>query len=338
MRKPILILMNKCMHNFYQTLLLVLGALLMNSCVEEQKLKALTFAHNLPISHPVHKGVEAFKAQLENLSEGKLTLKIYANGQLGSEREVLELLQIGSVSMTKVSAAAMSNFVPEYRVLGVPYLFRNRAHLFNVLEGDVGQQLLEKGTASWLRGLCFYDAGSRSFYTKKKLIKTPKDLENLKIRVMSDKMSVAMVERLGGAPAPMSFGELYTALQQGVVDGAENNAPSFVTSRHFEICKYFSLDAHSYVPDVVLIGTKALDRLTEKEQQWVVDAARNSAQKQKVYWKIAEDESMEILRQAGVEFFKPDKTLFEEKTAAIKATFTNDPQMNILVEAIENTN
>ncbi|WP_243456828.1 TRAP transporter substrate-binding protein [Polaribacter batillariae] len=305
------------------------------SCQEKTDVKVLTFAHNLPISHPVHKGVEAFKAHLEKISEGKLTLKIYANGQLGSEREVLELLQIGSVSMTKVSAAAMSNFVPEYRVLGIPYLFRDKNHLFKVLEGEVGEQLLQKGTTSWLRGLCFYDAGSRSFYTKSKLIKKPEDLKGMKIRVMSDKMSVNMVESLGGAPTPMSFGELYTALQQGVVDGAENNAPSFVTSRHFEICKYYSLDAHSYVPDVVLIGTKFLKRLTNQEQKWVFEAAKKSAQNQKKFWKTSEDESMEILKKSGVKFYTPNKKLFAAKTKRIKNDFVKDKDMKILVEAIE---
>ena len=330
-------LRNKHIGYLNRTIGIVIGVLLMLSCKEESKIKTLTFAHNLPVFHPVHKGVEAFKSHLEKISGGRLSLKIYANGQLGSEREVLELLQIGSVSMTKVSAAAMSNFVPEYRVLGVPYLFRDRNHLFNVLEGEVGMQLLEKGTASWLRGLCFYDAGSRSFYTKNKFIKTPKDLEGMKIRVMSDKMSVAMVERLGGAPTPMSFGELYTALQQGVVDGAENNAPSFVASRHFEICKYYSLDTHSYVPDVVLMSTKFLNRLSKEEQQWVFEAAKKSAQEQKKFWKTSEDESIAVLKKSGVKFFEPDKELFADKTKQIKEEFIKNEQMKILVEAIEST-
>ncbi len=314
---------------------IIIILLLQFSCKQEGRIKTLSFAHNLPVSHPVHKGVEAFKTHLENISEGKLTLKIYANGQLGSEREVLELLQIGSVSMTKVSGAAMSNFVPEYRVLGVPYLFRDKSHLFKVLEGEIGEQLLQKGTASWLRGLCFYDAGSRSFYTKNKFIKKPEDLDGVKIRVMSDKMSVAMVEALGGAPTPMSFGELYTALQQGVVDGAENNAPSFVTSRHFEICKYYSLDAHSYVPDVVIMGTKFLNLLTKEEQQWVFDAAKKSAQDQKKFWKVSEDTSMDILKESGVEFFKPNKGLFADKTRQIKTAFIKNEEMKILIENIE---
>lgn len=310
-----------------------LGALA--CCKNDDTEKTLTFAHNLPIGHPVHKGVVAFKNHLEEISDGKLTLKIYANGQIGSEREVLELLQIGSIAMTKVSTAAMSNFVPEYRVLGLPYLFRDKAHLFKALEGEVGELLLKKGTTSWLRGLCYYDAGSRSFYTKSKFIEEPEDLNGMKIRVMSDKMSVAMVESLGGSPTPMSFGELYTALQQGVVDGAENNAPSFVTSRHFEICKYYSLDAHSYVPDVVLMSTKFLNRLTAEEQGWVFKAAKLSAQDQKKLWKSSEEESMEILKASGVKFITPNKAIFAKKTNSIKEEFIKDRQIKTLVEAIE---
>lgn len=319
----------------YKALVFLVGLLVLFSCTTEESEKTLTFAHNLPVGHPVHKGVVSFKKHLEEISDGNLSLKIYANGQLGSEREVLELLQIGSISMTKVSTAAMSNFVPEYRVLGIPYLFRDRKHLFKVLEGDIGELLLEKGTASWLRGLCFYDAGSRSFYTKSKFIDSPEDLSDMKIRVMSDKMSVDMVEALGGSPTPMSFGELYTALQQGVVDGAENNAPSFVTSRHFEICKYYSLDAHSYVPDVVLMSTKFLNRLTGKEKEWVFEAAKKSAQDQKVFWKSSEDESMSILKQSGVKFNTPDKAVFAHRTKEIKQKFVKDKQMKIFVDAID---
>lgn len=307
----------------------------MFACTPKDDVKILTFAHNLPTSHPVHKGVEAFKAHLDSISGGKLSIQIYANGQLGSEREVLELLQIGSVSMTKVSSSAMSNFVPEYLVFGIPYLFEDKIHYFNVLEGKIGKKLLEEGTSAWLRGLCFYDAGSRSFYTKTKHIKQPSDLKNMKMRVMGDKMSVAMVEAMGGAPTPMAFGELYTALQQGVVDGAENNAPSFVTSMHYEICKYFSLDEHSYMPDVVVISTQFLDRLSPQEQQWIFKAAELSAQDQKEFWEEAEAESMQILQSTGVQFFTPDKDLFSAKTEFIKNTFFKDEAMKQLITDIE---
>ncbi|MEE9364446.1 MAG: TRAP transporter substrate-binding protein [Cellulophaga sp.] len=307
------------------------------SCESNSDVKTLTFAHILPASHPVHKGVLELQKEVKRLSNGKLLVNIYGNGQLGSEREVLELLQIGSIAMTKVSSAAMSNFVPEYKILGAPYIFKNKEHLFKVLESEIGTSILNKGADYWLKGLCFYDAGSRSFYTKEKFIKTPKDLEGMKIRVMSDKMSVAMVDALGGSPTPMSFGELYTALQQGVVDGAENNAPSFVTSRHFELCKFYSLDSHSYVPDVLLIGTKALSLLTKQEQEWIFEAARISAIKQKTFWTISEKESLRILKEAGVQIFHPDNAVFSAKTKSVIDGLKSNPDFEEIITKIEKT-
>ncbi len=325
-------------HNILiKSILILLFLSVTAACKQKSNTKVLTFAHNLPTTHPVHKGVEAFQSHLEKISGGKLSIKIYANGQLGSEREVLELLQIGSISMTKVSSSAMSNFVPEYLVFGIPYLFKDKEHFFNVLEGNIGKELLEKGATAWLRGLCFYDAGSRSFYTKTKFIKTPSDLKNMKIRVMGDKISVATVEALGGAPTPMAFGELYTALPHGVVDGAENNAPSFVTSMHYEICKYYTLDEHSYMPDVVVISTKFLNTLTPQEQKWVFEAAKLSAQNQKEFWQKSEEESMEILKQSGVRFFVTNKELFGTKTEYIQHHFFKDETMTQLIKNIENT-
>jgi tripartite ATP-independent transporter DctP family solute receptor len=215
--------------------LLMLMILCVLGCNSGPGNSTLFLAHGLPTSHPVHKGMLDFQQRLASKSGGKLTVKIFADGQLGSEREVLELLQIGSIAMTKVSAAAMANFAPAYQVLGVPYLFRDKEHRFKALEGEVGKMLLQSGGEYWLRGLCFYDAGSRSFYTKDKAIRSPEDLKGLKIRVMNHQMSMDMVNAMGGAATPMAYGELYTALQQGVVDGAENNPPSLLTSGHYEV-------------------------------------------------------------------------------------------------------
>ena len=225
-------------------------------------------AHNLSQTHPVHKGILEFQQALEKNSQGTLKVKIFPDGQLGSEREVLELLQIGSVAATKVSAATLSNFVPEYHLLGIPYLFRDKQHLFDVLEGPVGKSILEKGSKFWLRGLCYYDAGSRSFYTRETAIRTPDDLKGLKIRVMNNQMAINMVNSLGASATPLSYSELYTAMQQGVVDGAENNPPSFVSSNHYELSKYYTLDQHSYVPDVLLIGTKYWNKLSEDRKNY----------------------------------------------------------------------
>ena len=305
------------------------------NCSKDSHKNTLFLAHSLPVTHPVHKGILDFQKKVAEKSGGAMLVKIFPDGQLGTEREVLELLQIGSVAMTKVSAAVMANFAPEYEVLGVPYLFRDKGHLFQVLEGEVGRQLLLSSSDYWLRGLCFYDAGSRSFYTKDKPIRRPEDLRGLKIRVMNHQMSVDMVNAMGGSATPMAFGELYTALQQGVVDGAENNPPSLVSSNHYEVCKYYTLDEHSAIPDVLVIGTKFWEKLSDKEQQWLAEAAAESVIAQKRYWEESVQECMEILNAADVEVIRPEKSLFANASRPVLEAFIQKPGMKVLVEAIQ---
>ena len=184
-------MMNRIIGAILLIVVVVLG------CKKKDNVKVMYLAHTLPQTHPVHKGILEFKKALNEKSGGKMDIKIFPDGQLGSEREVLELLQIGSVAVTKVSAATLSNFVPEYHVLGIPYLFRDKQHQFDVLEGEVGKSILAKGEKFWLRGLSYYDAGSRSFYTSNKAIRTPDDLKGLKIRVMNNQMAINMVNALG---------------------------------------------------------------------------------------------------------------------------------------------
>jgi tripartite ATP-independent transporter DctP family solute receptor len=309
----------------------------MLSCKKESDTKTFYLAHTLPQGHPVHKGILEFKKALYKKSGGKIDVKIFPDGQLGSEREALELLQIGSVAITKVSAATLSNFVPEYHMFGIPYLFRNKQHQFDVLEGEIGKSILEKGSKFWLRGLCYYDAGSRSFYTSNKAIRTPEDLKGLKIRVMNNQMAINMVNALGGSATPMAYGELYTAIQQGVVDGAENNPPSFVSSNHYEVSKYYTLDQHSSVPDVLLIGTKYWNKLTPQEQTWVQDAANESAQAQKAFWNASVEASMAKAKSAGVEVIIPEKSLFQEQSKSVLEAFLKErPEMNEIVTKIKN--
>lgn len=306
-------------------------------CQKKDNVKMMYLAHTLPQTHPVHKGILEFQKVLREKSKGKLVVKIFPDGQLGSERETLELLQIGSVAITKVSAATLSNFIPEYHIFGIPYLFEDKEHQFDVLEGDIGKSILEKGSKFWLRGLCYYDAGSRSFYTSKKAIRVPEDLNGLKIRVMNNQMAINMVNALGGSPTPMAYGELYTAIQQGVVDGAENNPPSFVSSNHYEVSKYYTIDQHSSVPDVLLIGTKYWNKLTEQEKKWVQEAADKSSQAQKRFWSESVEESMAKARQSGVEIIIPEKSLFQEKSKSVLESFLEEnPEMKTLISKIKN--
>lgn len=321
------------MRNFSVVLILFF---LITACTSKEKVKTLRLAHGLDTKHPVHKAMEILGEKLAEKSDGKLIVKIYPSAQLGGEREALELLQIGSLDITKVSAAVLENFIPEYKVLSMPYLFRDKEHVFDVLDGDIGNELLGKGEKFRLRGLTFYDAGSRNFYTKNTAINSPDDLKNLKIRVMKSNMAVRMVNELGGAPTPISWGELYTALQQGVVDGAENNLPSFVTSKHYEICKFFSMDEHTAIPDVLLIGLDSWNRLDDQERGWLQDAAMESKIEERKLWKASEEESLEIIKKAGVEVIYPDKTPFAEKTKGMIDMFQNQPELLEIMQKIKN--
>jgi tripartite ATP-independent transporter DctP family solute receptor len=238
---------------------------------------------------------------LNELSQGKMRLQIYPNQQLGSERECLELLQIGSLDMTKVSGAVLENFAPKLRIFGLPFLFDNKDHLFKVLDGTIGKELLKEGEEYWLKGVGFYDSGSRSFYTKERPVEQPEDLEGLKIRVQESVSAFDMVKQLGASPTPISWGELYTALQQGVVDGAENNPPSFYLSRHYEVCKYYSIDEHTMIPDVLLVSTHLWNRLSSEEQGWLQKAIDQSIPYQRDLWIQSENESLQAVIEAGVE-------------------------------------
>ncbi|MCS7005480.1 MAG: TRAP transporter substrate-binding protein [Cytophagales bacterium] len=312
-------------------------ALLSASCSQISDSRVLKLAHGLDAQHPVHLAMEYMAKRVAEKSGGKLTIQIYTSGQLGSERECLELLQIGSLAMTKVSSAVMENFAPNFKALGLPYIFRSRQHQFKVLDGPIGQELLVQAEKYWLRGLCFYDAGSRSFYTTKKPIYSPEDLQGLKIRVMKSQTAIEMVNALGGSPTPISFGELFTALQQGVVDGAENNPPSFVTSRHYEVCKYYTLNEHTSVPDVLIISTKVWNLLSEQEKKWLLEAAQESVIEQRRLWEISENECLALLEKEGVQIIRPDKTVFAQKVAALAENYRNEPEIYSYIQRIRAT-
>lgn len=324
---------------FLAALFLVAGLGLIACSGPSGETTVLRLGHGLGVDHPVHRAMEHLGERLDALSSGTLALRIYPSEQLGNERECLELLQIGSLAMTKVSSAVLESFAPEHRVLGTPYLFRDREHAFAVLDGPIGRRLLVSSEPRLLRGLAFYDAGSRSFYTRDRAIEHPSDLEGLKIRTQESATAMDMVRALGGAPTPISWGELYTALQQGVVDGAENNPPSFHLSRHYEVARFYSLDEHTTVPDVLVISTLVWDRLDDQEKSWLQAAADASVVVQRRLWKEAEDAALAAVEAAGVEIVRPDKAPFRERTAAgaepgDEDAASADPELNALVAAI----
>lgn len=309
----------------------------LSSCSQDKKVRTIKLAHGLNVDHPVHKAMEYMGKVLEENSGGKMKLKIYPSQQLGTERQCIELLQIGSLDMTKVSAAIMENFSPDMKIFGLPYLFRDRKHAFKVLDGQIGKDLLNGGVKYRLKGMGYYDSGSRSFYTKNRPIEKPDDLKGLKIRVMESVSAMNMVSSLGGSPTPISWGELYTALQQGVVDGAENNPPSFYLSRHYEVCKYYSLDEHTSIPDVLVIGTFLWDHLSDQEKVWLQDAVDKSVIYQRKLWKEAESEALEAVQKAGVTIIKPDKKPFADKVKHLYDEYKDNKEISDLIKKIKET-
>ena len=193
----------------------------------------IKLGHSLDQNHPVHKAIMFMADRVKEKSGGTVEVQVYPNGQLGSETESLEQLQRGALAMTKTSTAPLESFVPEMAVFGVPYAFRDEDHFWKVVNGPIGKEVLNSTASHGLKALCFYDAGARSFYTVNKPINSPADLRGLKIRVQPSKTSMEMARTLGASPTPVDYGELYTALQSAMVDGAENNVPSFFFSRHF---------------------------------------------------------------------------------------------------------
>ena len=210
-------------------------AVIMIGCAKPGGVRILKLGHGLDTSHPVHEAMLFLAQKAEEKSEGKMIVQVYPNQQLGTERELVELLQIGSLSMTKVSTAAMEGFAPEIKILGQPYLFRDDEHQARVLEGPIGEQLLAAGEKYWLKGLCFYDAGKRSFYTINTPVEKPEDIQGLKVRVMESPTAVNMVQSFGGSPTPVSFGELLLRPAiRALWMGQRKTHPRLVTSRHYE--------------------------------------------------------------------------------------------------------
>ncbi|XPF93359.1 TRAP transporter substrate-binding protein [Colwellia sp. RE-S-Sl-9] len=297
--------------------------LLLTSCNNIKEASVLRVAHTLDIQHSVHKALTYMSERLEHYSQGKMRLKIYPNGQLGSERELVELLQIGSLAMTKVSAATLEGFVDDMRLFGLPYVFTSSAQRWQILESDIGQDILNSLESARLLGLGYFDAGSRSFYTCHKMVNSPADIQGLKIRVLNSQNAVNMVNALGGSATPISWGELYAALQQGVVEGAENNPPSFYSSRHYEICKNYSLDEHTAIPDIVIISQHIFNNLTEQQKGWLKLAMRDAVSKQKMLWQQAENDALAEVKKAGVSVIYPDKAPFIKAVSHLHAQYNN---------------
>jgi tripartite ATP-independent transporter DctP family solute receptor len=260
--------------------------------------KVLRLAETHPQDYPTTKGDYEFARLVKERSNGRMVVEVYHSKQLGEERAVIEQVQLGAIDMTRVSISAVSSFVRDLDAFQLPYLYRDAAHMWKVLNGPIGEEILKKHEASNFVGVGWFEGGSRNFYTKKQ-VKTVSDLKGMKIRVQQAPLMVGMVESLGAVATPLPFGEVYSALQTGVVDGAENNWPSYLTTSHYEVAKYFITDEHTRVPEITVGSKKVFDKLSKEDQAIIFKAAKDAVAYQIKLWNDFEKLAEKTVREKG---------------------------------------
>jgi tripartite ATP-independent transporter DctP family solute receptor len=269
-----------------------------------------------PPGYPTVVAVENLSKKLEQATNGRLGVQMYASMQLGGEKEAIEQAQVGAIQLARVSVGAIGPVVDDLNVFNLPFLFRNTVHMQKVIDGPIGQELLNKVTANektGLIGLCWMDAGARSFYDTKHAIKTIADLKGLKIRVIGNPMFVDMANALGANGVAMGYDQVFSALQTGVIDGAENNPPSFVFDNHYTVAKYYTLTEHLIVPEVLVFSRKTWDTLGKEDQERLRVAAREAQAEERELWTAYEKQAMDRARAAGVQIVEQlDKQPFQD--------------------------
>lgn len=279
----------------------------------------LTLAHGLSETHTVHIAMTEFADKVEERTDGRIQVRILPNGQLGSENENMEQLMAGVISMTKVSAPGLATYNESYHTFGLPYIFDDTQDFYHVMDSEPMQEFFLSSADDGFVTITYYTSGARSFYTVNKPIRTPADLKGLKIRVQDMKSQTDMLNALGGIPVAMAYGDVYTSLQTGIIDGTENNETALTTGKHGEICKVFSTDEHAMIPDVLVMSAKTWAAISPEDQEIILEAAHESTESHKIAWDAAIDEAIdEASTQMGVEFVNDvDKEAFREATSGM---------------------
>jgi tripartite ATP-independent transporter DctP family solute receptor len=274
-----------------------------------------------PLGYPTVEAVAQLGKKLETATSGRLSIQLFPGGQLGAEKEMIEQAQVGALHFARISVGPVGTIVDDLNVFNMPFVFRSEAHMRKVIDGDIGKEMLEKvstNAQTKLIALCWMDAGSRNVYTKK-AIRKPDDLKGLKIRMMGNPLFVDTMNAMGGNGISMGFGELYNALQTGVVDGAENNPPTYVTHNHFQVSKFFSYTEHLIIPEILVFSRRTWEGMSKEDQNLLTKLGREAQTEQRVLWDKMVKESVEKLKTMGVTMVTDvDKAAFQ---ASVKPVY-----------------
>lgn len=309
-----------------------------NEAAAEEAIKERTYtlAHIHGEASPVYESLQEFGQHLKDKSNGKMKVKNYGEAVLGDERVLLELVKNGVIDMAKVNAGALASFSAEFSVFSLPYIFKDDAHFRRVMESGTVQKMYEDLQSKGLIGITYYNAGTRSFYTKDTPIKHPDDLKGLKIRVMNNTTSIETMKLLGASPTPLPASEVYTGLQQGIIDGAESSPIALTDANHGEVAKTFSFDEHTRIPDFLIMSADTWESLSEKEKRMVKKSAKLSTKSHAERWGNLLEESMQQSKEEmDVEFFRPDKQPFKEKVEPLIQERKKDPKIAEILNKFE---
>lgn len=291
-----------------------------------------------PGDYPTVEAVREMGRLLAERSNGRLGVKVYPNGALGQERDMIEQVKIGGLDMMRINSAGLNNFVPETIVPILPYIFRSREHMHAVVDGPVGNEILAAMEKQGFVGLAFYDNGTRSIYTAGKPIRTIEDVKGLKIRVQQSDLFVAMMSALGANPTPMPSGEVYTGLKTGIIDAAENNIPTYDSLRHFEAAKFYSQTQHSMSPEVLVFSKRVWDTLPEADRTLIRQAAKDSVPHMRRLWEEREVAARQRVEAGGSQIIPiENRQAFADAMRPVYAKFAGTPELRGLVERIQAT-
>ena len=314
---------------------LAAGAFALSVGLASSQTVTLRSADTHPDGYPTVEAVRFMGQLIEQRTSGRYKVQIFAASTLGQEKDTIEQTRFGVIDMNRINMAPLNNLIPETNVPGLPFVFRSVAHMRKVMDGPIGEEILKAFEAHGMVGLAYYDSGARSFYNSKRPVTKLEDLKGLKIRVQQSDMFIALVNALGANATPMPFGEVFSALQTGVIDGAENNWPSYESTRHFEVAKNYSETEHSMTPEVLVMSKRSWDKLTPADQAIFRQAAKDSVAKMRELWEAREKASEAAVKAKGAMITKVDKAPFIAAMKPVYDRFVTDAKLKDLLARIQ---